>query len=90
MYSAVVGLGLATSGRMSTDQLLAEASRELRRFSTARSDAEAYEAFHSLVHCHLPAVGADCPAYGAALTKCLDWLMRERERAAWRARRLAA
>src|ERR1041385_5948781 len=80
MWVRVAGTLVAPSAPMTMEALLTEASRELRRYSSARSDAEAREAFDALVRCHLPAVGADCPAYGHALQRCIERLMEERSR----------
>lgn len=68
---------------MEQDDNLREASAQLRRLSSARNDADANEAFNALVHYAIPAVGADCPAYGAALSKCLDLLLAQRAVQGW-------
>jgi hypothetical protein len=69
---------------MHTDELLRGAERQLRTFSSTRDEGIADEAYEALVRCYLPAVGADCPAYGVALTKCLDWLLEQRAASGWK------
>jgi hypothetical protein len=66
------------AGMQSTDDLLNQASAELRRYSRARTEREATDAYNALVRHALPGVGAVEPAYGKALTQALDYLIQER------------
>jgi hypothetical protein len=57
-----------------TDELLTEAYAELRCYSSTPNDAKANESYNRLMRYYLPAIGAECPAYGKALGGTLQWL----------------
>lgn len=64
---------------MKTDELLEEAYAEFRCYSSTPNGTKADESYNRLVRYYLPAIGAECPAYGKALGKTLQWLNEQRD-----------
>ena len=61
------------------DELLEESYAEFRRYSSTPIGVKADESYKRLTRYYLPAIGAECPAYGKALGKTLQWLSEQRD-----------